>query len=254
GESDEAAWRASFGDTNIDERYTNHLTESYEFMRYPLSLESNGAPIVAELDPTEVALALSTFYDWSHRSGAKPARLHIDAARKASPDSADPLLYLAALHADRRRWRKSRRSLDRAATLEPANPDVLAAGLQLYSAQRGEKPIKGADSRRLHSWALELRDSATSAFHYVALSTWHSLHGDPHDALRLAERAIELDPRSAAAEVAAADAAMDLGRTDVGQKHLRAALGLTEHTDEASREALQSRLDALGDAADEPPW
>lgn len=246
GEDEHVAWGRCFGDTDIDERYRKHLTADHDFLFRPATVIDSRAHEIEPLPSADVALLLSTFYEWTARRGAKVARGYMKYAHSARPGSAEPLLYLASLHASRGQWRRAKRALEKALSLERSNPDVLSAALQFFALRGADDGLSGDERQRIDTLASDLIGDADRSYHYVALSNWLLFSDEAEAAMVSADRAIELDPRSPLAQVAAGEAALALGEIQQGREHLRTALGLTDHAEREKRQDLQRRLEALG--------
>ncbi|MEM8609595.1 MAG: hypothetical protein AAGF92_21005 [Myxococcota bacterium] len=245
GDDEHAAWERNFGDTDVDRRYEEHLTAGYHYLFRPVSGAEWDETAAEPLPSADVALLMSTFYEWSPRRGAKNAREYIKHARKERPDSAEPLLYLASVHAARSKWRKARRPLEKALNLEPANPDVLSAALQYYALRPANAKPSTEERQRISALASMLTVEADRAYHHVALSNWQLFNDETKAAVQSAKLAVDLDPRSPLAHIALANAAQALGDVGEAREHLKTALGLTDHTQDETRQDLRRRIDEL---------
>jgi len=242
GTEEAAAWEAAFGDRDIEARYAAYLKED-PFARVRTMNVPEPEGLVARPMPSgEAALMLAQLENWEDDKGAKRAEAYIDFAADQASTWDDAMLLRGAFLNARGDRAGAQRSMEQALERDGANPDALAAMLQLQISD--DVRVEGISGQAAR-WLRRLEHSATSSYHFAVAAWWRTYAlRDVQGGVALAERAIELDGTNIMAYVNLADGAAFMGQTQRALGAYLAALALSRYRGGEAREYLEGRVSA----------
>ncbi len=243
GTEESAAWRASFEDLNIPERYQGYLSEHhYSRLRSMHIAEPEGLR-AQPMSRGEAALMLAQLEAWDDHKAAKRAEAYIDFAGEQDSTRLAAMLLRGAFLEARGDKAGAFHWVQQALEQDRTNPDALAAMLQLHMS---EAVTTKALSQELHAWLQALKRNARSSYHFAVAAWWqtYAVHDIP-TGIALAQRALELDRSSFLAYLCLGDGFAFLGDPEQALGAYLAALALSRNRAEEARDYLEMRVSAL---------